>query len=222
MGQVAQSGKYNGATMNDKPCINCGGTERYKPKKGRPLGNCKACHKARAAKWIAENHEKALAGSAKWKADNPEKVKAYRTKYYAENSEKDKARLAKYYAENRDKTKAARAKWQRDNPGKVSAIRSRRRARKLNAEGDHTAEDWLAILDHYGNACLACGSTENIHKDHIVALANGGTNWASNLQPLCGSCNCSKHTNTIDYRPDSGIEFWRQGQLELDGAIIWD
>ena len=33
---------------------------------------------------------------------------------------------------------------------------------------------------------------ENIHLDHIVAIVRGGTNEASNLQLLCGSCNDRK------------------------------
>jgi hypothetical protein len=40
--------------------------------------------------------------------------------------------------------------------------------------------------------CQYCGSWENLHLDHIVALANGGTDDLDNLQTLCGMCNLRK------------------------------
>lgn len=40
--------------------------------------------------------------------------------------------------------------------------------------------------------CQHCGSWENLHLDHIVALANGGTDDEDNLQTLCGTCNLKK------------------------------
>lgn len=75
-----------------------------------------------------------------------------------------------------------------------------RRARKLAAEGRFTKDEWLALCTKYDNLCLACGKREPLTVDHIVPLAKGGSNWISNLQPLCRSCNGRKHTQTIDYR----------------------
>lgn len=43
-----------------------------------------------------------------------------------------------------------------------------------------------------GNKCVKCGSSEKLNADHIVAIANGGTNNVSNFQTLCQRCNCSK------------------------------
>ena len=184
--------------MNDKPCVKCGGKEKYED------GVCKQC---------VNNAYDELGWRGAKKTRNAERLAtARRTLNKGINNTCAPDELldilgvfapvaAKHRAENCEKAKARHTKWRRENPGKTSGYTARRRARKLNAEGVHTADEWLAILDHYGNACLACGSTENIHKDHIVALANGGSNWASNLQPLCQSCNSSKGTNTVDYRP---------------------
>jgi len=44
--------------------------------------------------------------------------------------------------------------------------------------------------DHY--RCNSCGATTDLTVDHIVALANGGTNDLSNFQTLCRSCNSRK------------------------------
>jgi 5-methylcytosine-specific restriction endonuclease McrA len=42
--------------------------------------------------------------------------------------------------------------------------------------------------------CRLCDATDRLEVDHIVALANGGTNDRSNLQPLCITCNRKKGT----------------------------
>jgi len=79
-----------------------------------------------------------------------------------------------------------------------------RRLRLTHKNQRHTKEQWQAILGHYGSQCLRCGSTERIAKDHVQALADGETDSALNLQPLCLSCNSGKNSNSVDYRPDRG------------------
>jgi 5-methylcytosine-specific restriction enzyme A len=53
-------------------------------------------------------------------------------------------------------------------------------------------------------ACVLCGGTDNLEVDHIIPLAQGGTNKWSNLQVLCKSHHSQK-TNLYD----SGG--WRNG-----------
>jgi 5-methylcytosine-specific restriction endonuclease McrA len=88
-----------------------------------------------------------------------------------------------------------------------SMINHGRRSRKR--KGDLTAAQWKAICAKYGNKCLCCGSPE-VHLDHIKPLSRGGEHTASNVQPLCGSCNSRKMTKTIDYRPDGGGKVYQQ------------
>lgn len=45
-----------------------------------------------------------------------------------------------------------------------------------------------------GLACVACGGGDDLTVDHIVAVANGGTDDPDNLQTLCRPCNSSKGT----------------------------
>ncbi|NJL23595.1 MAG: HNH endonuclease [Leptolyngbyaceae cyanobacterium SM1_3_5] len=41
------------------------------------------------------------------------------------------------------------------------------------------------VFDRDQNRCQSCGATSELSIDHIVPLANGGTDDISNLQTLC-------------------------------------
>lgn len=43
-----------------------------------------------------------------------------------------------------------------------------------------------------GGRCVDCGSRERLEYDHIIAVANGGSNTARNLELRCEKCNRSK------------------------------
>lgn len=49
-----------------------------------------------------------------------------------------------------------------------------------------------AVLRRDGHQCQECGSTQNLHVDHIYPEALGGKATMENLQALCRSCNCRK------------------------------
>lgn len=108
-----------------------------------------------------------------------------------------------YSQANITRLTAARNRWAKANPAMEKARHNRRRARLRKATGSFTAWDWLRIIRKYQNRCVACLSLDKkLTADHVVPLAVGGSNDASNIQPLCGSCNSSKHIKVIDYRPD--------------------
>lgn len=56
------------------------------------------------------------------------------------------------------------------------------------------------ILDRFNHKCVFCGSTENLHIDHIIPVSRGGREDEDNMQVLCRTCNLKKH-NSIDYSP---------------------
>lgn len=61
---------------------------------------------------------------------------------------------------------------------------------------------FIKLGREYGFQCLCCKSTTNdLQIDHIVPVSRGGGSEYENLQLLCKSCNLSKGTQTIDYRP---------------------
>jgi 5-methylcytosine-specific restriction endonuclease McrA len=66
------------------------------------------------------------------------------------------------------------------------------------------------------NICPCCGNyteTGDFSVDHIVPLSLGGTNYISNIQPLCVSCNVKKNARIVNYLDaiPSGSA-WRKGE----------
>lgn len=54
------------------------------------------------------------------------------------------------------------------------------------------AEIRNAVLLRDGAVCAYCGSTENLHIDHVLPVFRGGSPELENLQVLCRSCNLSR------------------------------
>jgi len=93
------------------------------------------------------------------------------------------------------------AKWASGSPDK------RKRSERLSAareKATHSRQEWEAMLFAFPT-CVRCGSGEQIVKDHIVPIYQGGTDGIDNLQPLCMKCNVSKGPESVDHRPSD----WR-------------
>jgi 5-methylcytosine-specific restriction endonuclease McrA len=74
-----------------------------------------------------------------------------------------------------------------------NAIKCRRRRDTLKRNGgSHTEAEWHALRQHYGGRCAKCGHEGALTKDHIIPVARGGTDFITNLQPLCMHCNREK------------------------------
>lgn len=93
-----------------------------------------------------------------------------------------------------------------------------RRARLRGAEGRFTSAEWHAMIDYYGGVCVACDEVKPLTRDHVLPLFMGGSNWISNIQPLCLGCNLKKHVKHIDYRPDNGLDFLERLKARADKA----
>jgi 5-methylcytosine-specific restriction endonuclease McrA len=125
-----------------------------------------------------------------------------RTKKYADSHPEKRYLWQKEWRQrNPEKIKVSKAKERKNHPEKGQYESRLRRARILLAPGNGvTAEQWKYILTFYGNKCLKCGTTKNITADHVIPLVKGGAHDMTNIQPLCKSCNSSKHSSIIDYR----------------------
>ena len=119
----------------------------------------------------------------RWRRRHPAEHNAEGRDYYARHKE----RLAPYFAT-----------YIRTHRELRQAIRARRRSRELAAEGNHTTEQWLALLQTYGYRCTYCGADGSLEPDHRIPLARGGTNYIENIVPACRRCNTRKRLLTED------------------------
>jgi len=71
---------------------------------------------------------------------------------------------------------------------------------RRKSDGHFTAAEFKAPCEEYGNVCLRCGDKgAPLAPDRVIPLSLGGSNWVSNIQPLCCRCNSQKSIKIIDY-----------------------
>ena len=102
----------------------------------------------------------------------------------------------------------------------ASTERRRERMEAARALGRHTKAEWLAIMERYDHRCVCCGYGEyetgwRPNKDHIVPVADGGSDSADNLQPLCRPCNTSKMCDTANWRAYRDKHGWADVEYEV-------
>lgn len=86
----------------------------------------------------------------------------------------------------------AHRRWKAKNPERLAHLKARRYARERGAEGDHTLEEWEVLKKKHQQLCLGCKGKKPLTKDHIKPLSEGGTDYITNIQPLCRNCNSRK------------------------------
>lgn len=113
------------------------------------------------------------------------------------------------YQDNREAALARGRSYNATEEGRASTLvrASRRRAKLRGAEGSFTPADLDRIRMAQRDSCVYCETPlkGKGSLDHVVALSRGGSNWPSNLQWLCRSCNSRKHTkDAIDFAQQLG------------------
>lgn len=170
---------------------------------------CRECRRVKSREsrpWLRDDHREA---SRQWHQNNREEANQRRKSHYEANREKYREKYREqnrtYHEANRDKHREQMRAYQRNNLEAFAVRNANRHARKVKAGGSFTLQEWEALKAYYGYTCLRCGRQEpeiELTVDHVVPLSQGGRNSIENLQPLCRTCNLSKHAKTIDYRPD--------------------
>ena len=129
-----------------------------------------------------------------YSARNPGAVSAANKKHYRANHERMLARAAKYAKQNPEKNRANALKQYRKNPERYVAYSRNRKALKKAADGKHTAKEIAQLYKLQRGICVNCKKSlkSGYHADHIMPLIRGGSNWISNIQLLCPTCNLSK------------------------------
>lgn len=167
---------------------------------------------------------------ARFVAKNPSKIKAIAKRAYNKNREKiiqkEIERDKKERADpvlgpiRREKHNLMAAK-RRKNPDYLEYMRerdrkyaqtpagsaryTRRRARKIGAEGSYTKADLILIAEKQGFQCYwcLCDISNKPTADHYIPLSRGGSNYPENIVAACGPCNSTKHNKL----PEEFIEF---------------
>lgn len=149
------------------------------------MGTCSEpdCDRDAFCKGRCRSHD----NKARYDAD-PQRHRDRSRAWYRANPEKAAAKQAR--RDKQDMRDRAR-RWYAANRLRAIATQANRRARKAGVAGVVTAEQLLARLLYFGNRCYLCAGQPNGF-DHVKPLTAGGPNFASNLRPVCGSCNSHK------------------------------
>lgn len=197
---------YNNLTPNSKRCTKC---EKVKPfnafHKKRQLKSgyrscCKECRKESTKQYYENNKLRILKRNCQWRIDNIDRIRTYRIARNESHKEVIHDRWHRWYLKNKQHIRGYINDWRKNNPEKHKGQQIRRRARKLNASGEYSVEEFNHLCATFNNRCLACGKKTKLEADHVVPLSRGGSNDIANIQPLCRSCNSSKGIQSIDYR----------------------
>ncbi len=134
----------------------------------------------------------------KWHLEHPN----YYKERYKRNPQRILLQNKKWREKNKDKIEKTAKKWRKFNSYRIRITNLNYKARRRGAKGSHTIGEWELLKKQYNFTCLVCGRKEpeiKLTADHIIPLSGGGSNWIENIQPLCRSCNSTKHTRIIKF-----------------------
>lgn len=214
-GKPCKYGHVDFRYVCDHRCAECARIKADKYKKNNPHKVME--HRARwKERYHSEPHirEKAIADTARWVRENKEKARAYQKAYHQKYREKRNAQTRAALMEKRkdpawvERERARTAAKKKENPDAYKAYAHRRRARLRGAEGGYSASDISRILKGQGYKCVYCKSCikDKYEVDHIVPISRGGSNWPSNIQCLCPTCNGRKWAKCpIQFAQENGM-----------------
>jgi 5-methylcytosine-specific restriction endonuclease McrA len=158
--------------------------------------------------WQQANPETVRIKKKQWYKNNPEKAKAMQRRNYANNKETIKNANKQYRMSHREvvsqKDKARHQKRYYENPEYYSNKSHVRRVKQFAAEGRYSAADIQELYQSQECRCLYCGIPIffdidcDLHRDHVVPISRGGTNYPSNIALACQSCNLSKGDKMLE------------------------
>jgi 5-methylcytosine-specific restriction endonuclease McrA len=154
----------------------------------------------RIRKYKKEHPEKTKEQNAEHRRTHQKEIIEYNTQY-RETHQVERAQYnAQYYKEHQKDYKRRLNEWRKANPERAKIQIHNRRARKTQAGGSYTAEEWNALCKQCNHLCLCCNKRRKLVPDHVMPIAKGGTSNIDNIQPLCQPCNSRKGARFIDYR----------------------
>lgn len=158
----------------------------YRAKERKRNAAYAARKRAEDPEWVKQKNASNRAVMQRRRDNDPEYVERTNAlrRWLNENDEQYRERQRKYLKQ-----------WTSENKDKIRVYFGNRRARERGAEGSYTHEDISRINTSQDFKCTYCcaPTNEDYHVDHIVPLSRGGSNWPSNLQMLCPTCNMRKN-----------------------------
>ena len=176
----------NGNPIDPTLCVECGAAPKGKN------SYCAPCD-AKRAKAYYERHksQRAKYHRARYLNKKVERLKAAR---YEAQAEKRKAASRKYYEEHREE----RREYFRSERGKEvgRAAQLRRKARMLK-QTEPTSQKWRRqeVIERDHSMCFWCHThvaEEDLHIDHVVPIAKGGSDTAENVAVTHRLCNLTR------------------------------
>lgn len=164
--------------------LKCYNIYRHKPLEGKTAKEIKKIYRS---KEYQKNKNKYLLKAKEWREKNKEYCLKYGKKWREENKSK------KFLSDKR---------WRIKNKEKIKEYQKRRRVKKLGASGSHTEKEWNELKKRHKYTCVSCNRKEpkiKLTEDHIVPITKEGSDYISNIQPLCRSCNSRKYQTIIRY-----------------------
>lgn len=145
-----------------------------------------------------------------WQRNNRAAVRRISRSHYKKNTERERKRTADWRIANKDKVKIAERRqiltrdkvkaaavvrlWRKRHPEEARAGVATNRAKRKRADGSFTGAEVTSLFRKQRGFCAICTSDllTKFHRDHIVPLKLGGTNFIQNIQLLCQPCNSAK------------------------------
>lgn len=135
---------------------------------------------------------------ADWKEKNPEKAKELSreiSRRYTKNNY-EKVREACRQSDRRRYLEHPTRKYSMIARGILHT--HKRRAQMLSVPFETiTPAQWQETLEVFGHRCGYCLKKTKLTRDHVTALARGGSHTLDNLAPACEPCNKSKNARGV-------------------------
>lgn len=215
-GKPCKYGHIDRRTVSNGVCMECSRIKALKRMRENPEARKKSreCTKRRYRE-DEEYRERVKARAREWHHNNKDRASENKKRWYRENAEIARAsnrdRWNRYREDPEwvERERARKRKEREEYPHRWVASYNARRAREKAVEGKVTAKQIIEILESQGRKCVYCQVSldKGYEVDHIMPLALGGTNWPSNIQCLCRSCNrrkSSKHPD--DFAKEMGLQ----------------
>ena len=154
----------------------------------------------KSRRYRAINVDRIRAAARAYNQAHQQEKRTYNQRYYACNSNRLREYARNYSQDHREQKRVYLRSWYAKHPEHKRVAINRRRMRKLQSVGAHTAADIRlqvkAQTDKRGRLhCWWCGKVihgKTYHVDHRIPLAKGGSNGAENLVITHSMCNLKK------------------------------